>query len=93
MASGEAALYRDLEVTNELGLHARSAAKIAKIAQMADKGVWLHHGGFRADAKQVIDILTLGAGQGDRVRLCIESPVDIVALDRIAALFASGFGE
>jgi phosphocarrier protein HPr len=41
MASNDEALQRDLVIVNELGLHARSAAKLAKIAQTADKGVWM----------------------------------------------------
>lgn len=92
MASEEP-LYRDLVIRNELGLHARAAAKVAKTAQLAHKGVWLQCGEERADAKQVIDILTLAAGKGDRVRVDIETPDDLDTLDRIAELFAGGFGE
>jgi phosphocarrier protein HPr len=92
MAS-EKMLYRDLVIVNELGLHARAAAKLAKTAQMADKGVWLRHGDDRADAKQVIDILTLGAAKGDRVRVEIDTPEDSETLDRITDLFTGGFGE
>jgi phosphocarrier protein HPr len=86
-------LYRDLLIINELGLHARAAAKLAKTAQMADKGVWLKFGEELADAKQVIDILTLGAGKGDCVRVEIETPDDSETLNRIIDLFAGGFGE
>jgi phosphocarrier protein HPr len=92
MASKEM-LYRDLIIVNELGLHARAAAKLAKTAQMADKGVWLKHGDSCADAKQVIDILTLGAAKGDCVRVEIETPEDSETLDRIAEIFSGGFGE
>jgi phosphocarrier protein HPr len=86
-------LHRDLLIINELGLHARAAAKLAKTAQMAHKGVWLKHGEAHADAKQIIDILTLGAGKGDRVKVEIESPDDTETLQRIIDLFAGGFGE
>jgi phosphocarrier protein HPr len=92
MASEES-LYRDLVILNELGLHARAAAKLAKTAQMAHKGVWLKCGDARADAKQVIDILTLAAAKGDHVRVDIETPDDLETLERIAELFAGGFGE
>lgn len=92
MASEES-LYRDLIILNELGLHARAAAKLAKTAQTAHKGVWLKCGDTRVDAKQVIDILTLGAGKGDHVRIDIETPDDMETLDRIAELFVGGFGE
>lgn len=93
MANKDQALYRDLEIVNELGLHARSAAKLAKTAQQADKGVWLQSDDEEVDAKQVIDILTLGAGQGDRVRIRIDAEADLAVLDQIKELFNSGFGE
>lgn len=86
-------LWRDLEIVNELGLHARSAAKLAKMAQLAAGQVWIHLGSEQVDAKQVIDILTLAAGQGDQVRIEIERDADLNILDQIAALFAGGFGE
>ncbi|KJS32300.1 MAG: hypothetical protein VR64_07180 [Desulfatitalea sp. BRH_c12] len=93
MTSKDESLYRDLIIVNELGLHARSAAKLAKTAQAADNGVWLQKGAERADAKQIIDILTLAAAKGDRVRVEIEKPEDLDTLNRIVELFASGFGE
>jgi phosphocarrier protein len=86
-------LYRDLVVVNELGLHARSAAKIAQVAAQAQHGVWLEKDADRVDAKQVIDILTLAAMKGDTVRLLIDAPGDEDILDQIDQLFINGFGE
>lgn len=86
-------LWRDLKIVNELGLHARAAAKLAKAAQQASGPVWIEFGDEQMDAKQVIDILTLGAGSGDQVRIRIETDGDLNLLDQIAALFRSGFGE
>ncbi len=93
MANSDQLLYRDLKIVNELGLHARSAAKLAKTAQQAVDGVWLQTSQDEVDAKQIIDILTLGAGQGDRVRVRIDDPADQEILDRIVELFNTGFGE
>ena len=93
MANSDQLLYRDLKIVNELGLHARSAAKLAKTAQQAVDGVWLQTSQNEVDAKQIIDILTLGAGQGDRVRVRIDDPADQQILDRIVELFNTGFGE
>lgn len=93
MAPNEELLYRELVIVNELGLHARSAAKLAKLAQQADKEVWLHLGDQIADAKQVIDLLTLGAARGDHVKVAIETPADMDIMEQIEQLFADGFGE
>ena len=86
-------LWRDVIIVNELGLHARAAAKLAKLAQQATGAVWLQAGPERIDAKQILDILTLAAGKGDRVQIGVETPADQAVLNLIAALFADGFGE
>jgi phosphocarrier protein HPr len=80
-------------IINELGLHARSAAKVAKAAQKARGQVWIETKDEPVDAKQVIDILTLGAVQGDQVRIAIETSDDLAVLEALADLFADGFGE
>lgn len=85
--------YRDLTIVNELGLHARSAAKLAQLARQAGRRVWLFKDGERIDAKQIIDILTLGAARGEQVRVEIEAPEDMDVLDAIDRLFQQGFGE
>jgi len=93
MASNDHSLHRDLVIVNDLGMHARSAAQLAKIARSADKEVWVQLGDQRVDAKQVLDLLTLAAAKGDTIRVSITSPRDMETLDRIAALVADGFGE
>ncbi len=84
---------RAVTIINDLGLHARAAAKLAKVAQEAEDDVWLEFNSEQVDAKQVIDILTLGAAKGDRVTIRIESEADSDTLDRAAELFENGFGE
>lgn len=93
MTSTGESLWRDMVIVNELGLHARAAAKLAKAAQEADGRVWLQAGSERVNAKQVIDILTLAAGQGNTLRIQVENASDSPILDHIAELFAGGFGE
>jgi phosphocarrier protein HPr len=93
MPSISGPLSRDVTIVNELGLHARAAAKLAKLAQQAAGPVWLQAGSDRIDAKQVIDILTLAAGKGDQVQIGVEATADMATLDLLVALFADGFGE
>lgn len=93
MASKNETLYKDVLIVNELGLHARSAAKLAKVAQKATGNVWVTFGETVADAKQVIDLLTLAAGHGACVRVSIDMIEDRITLNQIAELFAGGFGE
>ncbi len=86
-------LVKQLTIVNELGLHARSAAKIAEVARNAKHKVWLVCEGEKVDATSIIDILTLGAAQGSRIEIRIENTDDALVLNAIARLVESGFGE
>ena len=44
MVLSEEPIFRDVVIKNELGLHARSAAKIAKLAQASKAHVWIEKG-------------------------------------------------
>ena len=87
--------YKVVTIINELGLHARSAAQIAKIAgnSNATANVWLKKGDKVADAASIIDILTLACEKGTRITILIEDWADIDILNDIADLVESGFGE
>ena len=86
-------LTRQVKVVNDLGLHARSAAMIAKAAQAAESAVWVVKDGQAADASSIIDLLTLACARGSVLIVKIENPVDQTVLESIAALFDNGFGE
>ena len=93
MISTSEPLWHDVTIVNELGLHARAAAKLARTASQATGKIVIEVESERIDAKQVIDILTLAAGQGDSVRIIAENKTDRHVLNQIVELFADGFGE
>jgi phosphocarrier protein len=84
---------RTLRIVNDLGLHARSAAKLAKLAGEANGGVWIMKNGNSADATSMLDILTLACPKGAKITVSVDDPADMNILERIAALIGSGFGE
>ncbi len=86
-------LAKEVTITNELGLHARSAAQIAGIAREGKGGVWLIKEDMVVDAASVIDILTLACGQGSGITVRVDCPEDLPVLDRIMALVEQKFGE
>ena len=86
-------LQKELTIVNELGLHARSAAKIAEVAQNAKHKVWVRYGDETVDAASIIDILSLGAACGSRIEIEIENADDKPVLKAIADLVEAGFGE
>ncbi len=78
---------------NELGMHARPAAKIAEMAMEAKGEIWLTNGTSKVDASSIIDILTLGAVKGTRISIQVESIEDKGIMEQIKAFFDIGFGE
>ena len=84
---------QDVVIVNELGLHARAAAKIAQVAQGAQAGIWLAKDNEKVDAKSVIDILSVCCPKGTQVRLTIETSADQPILQQIVTLIENGFGE
>ncbi len=89
----KAVLSKETTILNELGMHARPAAKIAQIAMDAAGEVWLTNGDVEVDASSIIDILTLGAIKGTSIEIHVETTEDEDVLDRIKAFFDEGFGE
>lgn len=85
--------FQTLQIVNDLGLHARSAAKLAKLAGEAGGGVWIRRGADTADARSILDIMTLVCPKGTQITVSIDDEADIQTLERIAALIRSGFGE
>lgn len=82
-----------LTIVNDLGLHARSAAKLAKLASEAKGCVWIVKDGESADAASMLDIMTLNCPKGTHVSVSIDDEADFNVLERISVLIRSGFGE
>jgi phosphocarrier protein HPr len=86
-------LSREVTIANELGLHARSAAKIAGLANRSKASVWIEKGDEKADASSIVDILTLACEKGTKITIRVENEADFNILDAITELVEGGFGE
>jgi phosphocarrier protein HPr len=86
-------LTRQVIIVNDLGLHARSAAKIAKLANRSKASVWIQKGTAKADASSILDILTLECKKGSQIIISIENDADSEILKSIVELVEKGFGE
>ena len=80
-------------VHNKLGLHARAAAKIVKISNQFQSRICIIKNGREADAKSMLDILTLSCPWGTRLEVCAEGEDAAEALAALAVLFDNKFGE
>jgi len=85
---------RPIEIVNRLGLHARAAAKLVHLASSFDSRILLvTDEGEEIDAKSILGILLLAAGQGTTLAVRCEGADEAKALDEVEALFADRFGE
>lgn len=91
--SGGEAILRTVVVTNQLGLHARPAAKLAQEAQNYEADIMVVCESQEVDAKSILDVLTLAAAQGSVLELRADGSDAAVALDCLEGLFKNRFGE
>lgn len=91
--TSQSKLSRSVTIPNELGLHARAAAKIVPLAEQARSGVFLIKDGQEADATSILDMMGLYCPRGTQVTVRITDPADEKVLNRIAGLIEAGFGE
>lgn len=59
-------------VQNPVGLHARPAAEVVRIARSYALQAGLSGHGKRADAKSILAVLALGVRQGDELEVTVE---------------------
>jgi phosphotransferase system HPr (HPr) family protein len=86
---------RTLLIKTRLGLHARAAAKLVRIANEFESQVTLRRldGSLAADAKSILSVLMLAASKGTALRVLVEGIDEDRAIAAIEELFADGFGE
>lgn len=87
---------RDIIVTNKLGLHARPAMQFVDRANQFHSRVTVSKGGeepYSADGKSVMQMIILAAQQGTELRLLAEGDDAEVAVEELARLFETKFGE
>lgn len=68
------------------GLHARPASMLVKAAAGFKSTIKIEKEGKVADAKRLLSVLTLGAKQGEMVKLIVEGEDEIAAISTIKDL-------
>jgi phosphocarrier protein len=86
-------LQLELEIVNKLGLHARASVKLTQTAARFDSEVWLSRNGKRVNAKSIMGVMMLAAARGTTVLLEVDGPDESRALEALAQLVATRFGE
>jgi phosphocarrier protein len=86
-------LERKLTVTNKSGLHARPAALLVQTASKFSSDITLVKGASEVNAKSIMGIMALGAGQGTELTIKVNGADEEEALNALLELFNSNFGE
>ena len=80
-------------IINRLGLHARAAAQLVRLANEYPCEINLEKAGQISNAKSVMEVLMLGATEGNSLKVFAKGEKEKEALKAISELFATGFNE
>ena len=80
-------------ISNKLGLHARASAKLTKLAGSFPCEVFMSRGDRRINAKSIMGVMMLAAGQGSLVEVETHGANEQQAMDALLALINDKFGE
>ena len=88
-------LETTIKIINPLGLHARAAAQLVRLAGKFKSSIKLTRtdNEVLADAKSILSVLTLAAAKGTELRLNVEGADEREALSAIEEIISNGFGE
>ena len=87
------AVSREVRIVNRRGLHARASAQFVNLATELDAKVEVEKDGNRVCGTSIMGLMMLGAAMGDAIVIHVDGTGSGDALDRLAELVESGFGE
>ncbi len=84
-----------VKIINRLGLHARAAAGLVRLARTFHSKIKLLRAdsSVNADAKSILSVLTLAASKGVELEFEVEGEDEEQAFAAIQEIFKNGFGE
>ena len=83
----------EVEIVNQLGLHARASAKLTQLAAQYKSEVWLVRNGRRVNGKSIMGVMMLAAGIGSKVEIEVNGADEMEAIAALKKLIADKFGE
>jgi phosphocarrier protein len=84
---------REVTVCNQLGMHARAAAKFVHLATRFEARVRVARDRREMDGKSIMGILLLAAARGTTITISADGADERDAVSALVALVESGFGE
>jgi phosphocarrier protein HPr len=84
---------QSVTVVNQLGMHARAAAKFVHLASRFEAHVRVAHDRREMDGKSIMGILLLAAARGSTITISADGLDEGDAVQALVDLVQSGFGE
>ena len=84
---------RMVEVINKMGIHARPAAMIVRIANKYEAEVYVKKDGELVNGKSIMGLMMLAAGEGSRLKFIATGKGAEELLHEMDKLFKSQFNE
>jgi len=91
--AGAAAVVRAVEIVNKKGLHARASAKFVQCAEQFDAEITVTRGHESVGGTSIMGLMMLAAGPGVTITISATGKEAQPAVDALAELVASRFGE
>ena len=86
-------LQKDIEIINKLGLHARAAAKLVKLASGFDCEIEIQKESQKVNAKSIMGVMMLAASRGNIITIYTEGAEEQSAMKAVESLINDKFGE
>lgn len=86
-------LCETIEIINELGLHARAAAKFVECTGRYESNFLVRKDGREVDGKSIMSIMMLAASKGTSIEIQVEGKDEQQALSGIKSLILNKFDE
>ena len=83
----------DITVTNQLGMHARAAARFVHVASAFDARIQVECGSRTVDGKSILGLLLLVASRGATVTVTADGVDEVAAVAALLELVGSGFAD
>ncbi len=84
---------KEVEVKNQVGLHARPATFFIQKANEFKSSIWVEKEERRVNAKSLLGILSLGIIGGTTIKIIADGDDEAAAVESLIALVDSGFSE
>jgi phosphocarrier protein len=93
ITDGSAAMTKDFQVSNKLGIHARPAAMFVKTANRFACEIFVEKNGEKINGKSIMGLMMLAAGPGSKLTLHVRGTDAQAAIIELEALVKRKFDE